>query len=195
MPVFVQVQKIEKTAKPHSGTFRTGRLTGQLTEVALGYQSLLAEDPGNPEALVGMSLVALASGQMDAAIKMASAAVAVAPEMGSAWVALGQTLRATGRSAEAEKAYEGAIELDGMDALARLGLGEMRIASGIAEEAALDEADDVAAAFGDIGIYVDLAAEGRGGGSFRQPARRCSRAGRIEPGPGPGGDCRAGGNA
>jgi hypothetical protein len=31
-------------------------LTGRLTEVALGYQNVLAENPRNPEALVGMSL-------------------------------------------------------------------------------------------------------------------------------------------
>ena len=111
-------------------------LSGRLTEVALGYQRVLQEDPRNPEALVGMSLVALASRQAEAAVKMASAAVAVAPEMGPAWVALGQALRAAGRSAEAERAYQQAIRLDGMDALARLGLGELRIGAGRGEEAA-----------------------------------------------------------
>ena len=65
-------------------------LTGRLTEVALGYQRVLAGDPRNPEALVGMSLVALASRQTEAAVKMAAAAVGVCPEMGAAWVALGQ---------------------------------------------------------------------------------------------------------
>jgi tetratricopeptide (TPR) repeat protein len=103
--------------------------------VALDYQSALAENPRDPEALVGMSLVALASGQTDAAVKMAAAAVRVVPEMGSAWVALGQALRAAGRTAEAEEAYEQAIRLDGMDPLARLGRGELRIAAGRGEEA------------------------------------------------------------
>jgi tetratricopeptide (TPR) repeat protein len=111
-------------------------LTGRLTEVALGYQRVLEGDPRNPEALVGMSLVALASRQTEAALKMAAAAVGVCPEMGAAWVALGQSYRAAGRGAEAERAYEQAIRLDGMDALARLGLGELRIAEGRAEEAA-----------------------------------------------------------
>lgn len=111
-------------------------LTGRLTEVALGYQRVLEGDPRNPEALVGMSLVALASRQTEAALKMASAAVGVCPEMGAAWVALGQGFRAAGRSIEAQRAYEQAIRLDGMDALARLGLGELRIAEGRAEEAA-----------------------------------------------------------
>jgi len=115
-------------------------LTGRLTEVALGYQRTLAQNPCNTEALVGMSLVALASRQTDAAVKMAAAAVAVAPPTsalaGPAWVALGQALRAAGRCDEAEHAYEQAIRLDGMDALARLGLGDLRIAAGRAEEAA-----------------------------------------------------------
>ena len=117
-----------------------GTLTGRLTEVALGYQRALAENPGDPEALVGMSLVALASRQTEAAVKMAVAAVAVVPpasRLGSAaWVALGQALHAGGRSDEAERAYGQAIRVDGMDALARLGLGELRIASGRAEEGA-----------------------------------------------------------
>ena len=41
-----------------------------------------------------------------------------------------------GRFDEAEQAYEQAIRLDGMNALARMGLGELKIATGRAEEAA-----------------------------------------------------------
>ncbi len=111
-------------------------LTGRLTEVALGHQCVLARDPRNAEALIGISLVALASRQPEAAVKMAAAAVTVAPEMCVAWVALGQALKANRCFAEAEEAYERAIRLDGMNALARLGLGELRIASGGCEEAA-----------------------------------------------------------
>ena len=111
-------------------------LTGRLTEVALGYQRMLDEDPRQPKALVGMSLVALASRQFAAAVNMAEAAVAVAPEMGVAWVALGQALKADRRSSEAERAYGEAIRLDGMNALARTGLGELKIATGRPEEAA-----------------------------------------------------------
>ena len=105
-------------------------LTGHLTEVALGYQRMLEENPCQPEALVGISLVALASRQPEAAVKMATAAVTAAPEMGTAWVALGQALKAAGRSGEAERAYEQAIRRDGMNALARMGLGELKIATG-----------------------------------------------------------------
>ena len=113
-------------------------LSGRLTEVALGYQQTLAANPRHPQALVGMSLVALASRQTESAVKMASAAVEVAPGMGTAWVALGQTLKAAGRVEEAERAYAQAIRLDGMNELARLGLGELKIGTGRIEEAILE---------------------------------------------------------
>jgi tetratricopeptide (TPR) repeat protein len=110
-------------------------LTGHCTEAALGYQRMLEENPCHPEALVGMTLVALASRQSEAAVKMAGAAVAAAPEMGTAWVALGQALKAARRNEEAECAYGQAIRLDGMNPLARMALGELKLAAGRPEEA------------------------------------------------------------
>jgi tetratricopeptide (TPR) repeat protein len=110
-------------------------LTGRLTEVALDYQRTLKANPHHPQALVGMSLVALASRQAQAAVKMASAAVDAAPRMGMAWVALGQAHRAAGKIDDAEKAYSQAIRLDGMNELARLALGELRLCAGRPEEA------------------------------------------------------------
>ncbi len=120
---------------PPNEKTRAKELTGRLTEVALGYQRTLDENPRHPVALAGISLVALASRQPEAAVKMASAAVAAAPRMGTAWVALGQALKAADRSEEAERAYAQAIRLDGMNALARLGLGELKIATGRPGEA------------------------------------------------------------
>jgi tetratricopeptide (TPR) repeat protein len=111
------------------------RLTGRLAEVAFGYQKMLEQNPRQPEALVGICLVALASGQPEAAVKMAQAAVAVAPELVTTWIALGQALKSAARSVEAERAYDHAICLDGTNALARMGLGELKIATGRAEEA------------------------------------------------------------
>jgi tetratricopeptide (TPR) repeat protein len=111
------------------------KLTGHLTEVALGCQRMLEENPCHPQALVGITLVALASGQSEAAVRMARAAVAAAPHMVPAWVALGQALKAAGRNDEAERAYIHAISLDSMDALTRIGLGELRLAAGRAQEA------------------------------------------------------------
>jgi tetratricopeptide (TPR) repeat protein len=103
-------------------------LTGNLTEMAAGFQQILKENPLDAKALLGMGLVAMASGQTEAAIKMAEAGVRVAPRMGPAWVTLGQTLKAAGRISEAEAAYRKAIALDGMDPLARQGLGELNLA-------------------------------------------------------------------
>jgi tetratricopeptide (TPR) repeat protein len=112
--------------------------TGRLTEIALGYQSTLARNPRQPQALVGMSLVALASHQTAAAIAMATAAVVAAPRLGTAWVTLGQALKAAQRGDEAEQAYAEAIRLDGMDPLAHMGLGELKISTDRAEEAVKD---------------------------------------------------------
>jgi tetratricopeptide (TPR) repeat protein len=115
--------------------FATGRRIGCLAEIALCYQRALERNPQQPEALVGMSLVALSSRQTEAAVKMAAAGVAAAPTMGAAWVALGQALKAAERMEEAELAYAEAIRLDGMDSLARMGLGELKIAAGRPREA------------------------------------------------------------
>lgn len=114
----------------------TSRRTGRLAEIAVCYQRALERDPQQPEALVGMSLVALSSRQTKAAVKMAAAGVAAAPTMGAAWVALGQALKAAERMEEAERAYAEAIRLDGMDPLARMGLGELKIACGRPRDAA-----------------------------------------------------------
>jgi tetratricopeptide (TPR) repeat protein len=107
----------------------------RLTEVALGYQRMLEQNPAHAESLVGMSLVAMASRQPAAAVQMAEAAVAAAPGMGTAWVTLGQAMKSAGRIEEAEHAYWQAIRLDGMNPMARAGLGELLIATGRAEEA------------------------------------------------------------
>jgi tetratricopeptide (TPR) repeat protein len=117
------------------GVHSTGDWTERLTEVALGYQRMLSENPRQPEALVGITLVALASHQNEAAVKMARAAVAAAPRMVAARVALGQALKAANRPDVAEKAYLKALQFDGMDPLARMGLGELKLAAGRAEEA------------------------------------------------------------
>ncbi len=113
----------------------TSRRTGRLAEIALCYQRALERNPQQPEALVGMSLVALSSRQTEAAVKMAAAGVAAAPTKGAAWVVLGQALKAAERLEEAERAYAEAIRLDGMDPLARMGLGELKIAEGRPSEA------------------------------------------------------------
>jgi tetratricopeptide (TPR) repeat protein len=128
-----RVNPAETHSEPHT---RTGPFTGHLMEVALAYQRTLQTNPNHPEALIGMSLVALASRQTESAVKMATAGVAAAPGMVTGWVALGQALKAAGQPAEAERAYMQALRLDGASALAHLGLGELKLAGERAEEAA-----------------------------------------------------------
>jgi tetratricopeptide (TPR) repeat protein len=109
-------------------------LTTNLAEIARGYQRVLERDPRQPQALVGMSLVALASRQPELAVKMATAGAAAAPNLVTAWIALGQALKASGQQDEAERAYMQALRLDGTNptahsagALAHMGLGELAL--------------------------------------------------------------------
>ena len=114
-----------------------------LREIAEGYQRALMTNPGHAASLAGMCVVALASGQNEAAVRMAEAAIqagagasaGAAPGVALAQVAHGQALKACGRNEEAERAYEKALSAGGADALVRLGLGELRIAEGKTEEA------------------------------------------------------------
>ena len=110
--------------------------TARLRELASQYQQTLLRNPRHAESLAGMSLIALATRQHEAAVHMAQAAVAAAPKMVPAWVILGQALRATGRHIEAETSYATALALDPQDTLALVGLGELKTAAG-APEAAL----------------------------------------------------------
>lgn len=107
----------------------------RLTEIALGYQRALQMNACDAKALVGVSLVALASRQHEASIEMAKAAVAAAPTMELAWVALGQALKAAGRYEEAKQPFLQAIQLNGLSPVARIGLGELLLAEGLPKEA------------------------------------------------------------
>jgi tetratricopeptide (TPR) repeat protein len=113
--------------------------TKSLREVAEGYQLVLATNPRHAESLTGMCVVALASGQNEAAVRMAEAAIESSvgrvPGMAIAHVAHGQALKACWRNEEAERAYGKALSVGGADGLAWLGLGELRIAAGKTEEA------------------------------------------------------------
>jgi tetratricopeptide (TPR) repeat protein len=103
---------------------------GRLNELALHYQRVLARQPANLQALLGMCVVAMASGQRGAAIEMATAAVRAAPQALHAWIALGQALTAASRFTEAERAYREALGIDASAPLALLGLGELKVAAG-----------------------------------------------------------------
>lgn len=120
--------------KPSSHNLRQDQ-RGRLSELALGYQRVLAQDPANLQALLGMSVIAMASGQREAALQMAAAAVQTAPAAIHAWIALGQAMTANSRLEEAARAYAQALSIDRGDPLARLGLGELKITAGQPAEA------------------------------------------------------------
>jgi len=109
-----------------------------MVTAALAYQRILATNSSHPQALTGMSILALAGGQAEHALRMASAALAADPRVSFGWIALGQALKGTGRFDEAEQAYHRAIVLGGSSPLARLGLGELKLASGRPAEAISD---------------------------------------------------------
>jgi tetratricopeptide (TPR) repeat protein len=111
-------------------------LTGNVMAVGRFYQQALERNPRNPVALAGMCLVALSMGKHRPAIDLATLATEIAPEMRPAWVALGQALKGVGRFDEAEAAYRRALALDGLDALALMGMGELMIARENPEESA-----------------------------------------------------------
>lgn len=107
----------------------------QMVRAALACERMLRSNPANPQALVGMSLLALAGGQTEHAIRMASAALAVSPNFSAGWVALGQAFKAAGRFTDAEHAYLRALLLGGANPHAHMALGELKLATGRAAEA------------------------------------------------------------
>jgi tetratricopeptide (TPR) repeat protein len=108
---------------------KRNQLVSNLAKVGCAYQLILQKNPRHPIALAGISLIALVSKQTEAAIRMATAAAALAPRFILAWVALGQALKAASRYEEAEEAYRQGIRIDGMNPLARMGLGELMLAT------------------------------------------------------------------
>jgi tetratricopeptide (TPR) repeat protein len=140
-------------------------LSGRLTEVALGYQRVLEKNHSDPRALVGICLVALSSGQHEACLLMARAAVAAAPAMDVAWVTLGQALKAVGKCEEAKAAYLEAIQLNDASPLGTIGLGELLMAERHPEQACVAYESVVrrhpAMAAGHMGLGHALACLGR----------------------------------
>ena len=109
--------------------------TSRMIQAALTYQRILAVHPSHAPALLGMSLIALADGQNEPAIRMASAAIAAQPSASAPWIALGQALKANGQPVDAEQAYHQALRIGGSNSLARMSLGELKLATGRPAEA------------------------------------------------------------
>ena len=80
-------------------------VVGRAAEAAIAYREVLAIDPGNMFALLGVLRVARESGDHEAALAASLAAAEVAPRDVWRWMDVAQELNALGRPLEAEDAY------------------------------------------------------------------------------------------
>ena len=96
---------------------------GRAAEAATAYREVLAFDPENMFALLGVLRVARESGDHEAALAASLAAAEVAPRDAWRWMDVAQELNALGRPLEAEDAYRTILGLDPTNAEALLALG------------------------------------------------------------------------
>jgi len=96
---------------------------GQLLQAAESYRQALQSDPHSPQALLGLSLIARQSNQLEPALRMAEAALAAAPQSALTWANLGDVLNALHQAGPAKAALKQAIALQPSLAAAHYGLG------------------------------------------------------------------------
>ena len=102
---------------------RQNHAQGNLLQAAESYRQALQSDPHSPQALLGLSLIARQSNQLQPALRMAEAALAAAPQSALAWANLGDVLNALHQAAPAKAALKQAIVLQPSLAAAHYGLG------------------------------------------------------------------------
>jgi tetratricopeptide (TPR) repeat protein len=88
---------------------------GHLLQAAESYRQTLQSDPSSPQALLGLSLIARQSNQLEPALRMAEAALA--------WANFGDVLNALHQIQPAKAAFRQALALQPTLAAARYGLG------------------------------------------------------------------------
>ncbi|HEX4320750.1 MAG TPA: tetratricopeptide repeat protein [Acidobacteriaceae bacterium] len=114
------------TLSPAISTLETARWhhsQGQLLAAAEAYRSHLAADPKSQPALLGLSLIARQSSQLQPALHMAQAALAAGAANALAWSNLGDILTAQHQHIQAEAIFRHALTLDPGLAAAHYGLG------------------------------------------------------------------------
>jgi tetratricopeptide (TPR) repeat protein len=108
-------------------TARAHHARNELLPAAQAYRETLQSHPRSPEALLGLSLIARQSNQLQPALNMAQAALAAAPGSALAWANYGDCLLAVNpQSAGAQQAqavFRRALALDSQLAAAHYGLG------------------------------------------------------------------------
>jgi len=102
---------------------RQNHASGNLLQAAESYRQALQSNPNSAQALLGLSLIARQSDQLEPALRMAEAALAAAPGSALAWANLGDILNALQSSTAAKTAFRQALALDPTVAAAHYGLG------------------------------------------------------------------------
>jgi predicted O-linked N-acetylglucosamine transferase (SPINDLY family) len=99
---------------------------GRLSEAERGYRALLEREPDHADSLNLLGVIALQTGNLEAAFALVHRAVALRPDAPTCRNNLGQVLTRLGRDEEAARSYEAAIELDPGYAEAHNNLGLVR---------------------------------------------------------------------
>jgi len=110
---------IEAKAQGHEAAIRS-----------LQKSALDVTDPANEIVLRALVDHLLAAGKTDQALAAAARAQAAHPDVASLWELQGSVLLHAGRSADAGKAFEKALELDPKQARAKAGLAELAVSAG-----------------------------------------------------------------
>ncbi|MBT9314449.1 tetratricopeptide repeat protein [Leptothoe spongobia] len=84
---------------------------GKTTEAQTIYQQVIARQPDQPRALVGLATLAQKNGQLQIAEDLFNRAIKVQPDLFSAWFSLGNLWQGQGRLDDAIKAYQRVLEL------------------------------------------------------------------------------------
>jgi predicted O-linked N-acetylglucosamine transferase (SPINDLY family) len=99
---------------------------GRLAEAEQGYRAILVRAPQHADSLNLLGVIALQTGNLEAALALVRRAVALRPDAAVCRNTLGQVLERLGRDDEAAGCYEGAIDLDPAYAEAHNNLGVLR---------------------------------------------------------------------
>jgi len=99
---------------------------GRLAEAERGYRDILRLTPHHADSLNLLGVIALQTGNLEAALALVQRAVALRPDAAVCRNNLGQILDRLGRYDEAARCYEAAIELDRAYAEAHNNLGYLR---------------------------------------------------------------------
>ena len=109
--------------------------SGNLLEAEAHYRRILAESPGDPDALHLLGVVCHQTGRSEEATKLIADAIAVKPDNADFHSNLGLALLATGRIDQSIAAHEKAVALKPEYAVAHCNLGLALLASGRTSEA------------------------------------------------------------